>query len=353
MSDHPRPNHYDLAVVGAGPAGLAAASLAARSGLATAIFDDRSKPGGHAYGAISRQLVDQFLSSGAAYFPRSVVRAISPELDLDITVEGAASAASARSVIVATGAVERSVAIPGRELPGVMMAGEAQARVLAGPARLEGRVVLAGSGWLLWTIAAQCLDQDVPIVAVLDTTPRANRRSAWRHVLGFAFSPHLGEMVRTSRAVRRGARVVRDVVAVEACGSAALDGVWYRTAKGDEHVLPADALLLHQGIVPNTELAKSTGVLHRWSDQQAASLPMADRYGGTSAAGVLVAGDAAHVSGAQSAAWRGVLAAIAVIRAMQPGQTMAVERLAWTAVARFDRGRKYIDALYRPVEPVR
>lgn len=69
-----------------------------------------------------------------------------------------------------------------------------------------------------------------------------------------------------------------------------------------------------------------------------------NRRGGS----VRFAGDAAGIAGAQAAAWRGVISAIAVIRALRPEKKMPVEKLARTALAQFSRGRKFLDALYRP-----
>jgi NADPH-dependent 2,4-dienoyl-CoA reductase/sulfur reductase-like enzyme len=78
-----------------------------------------------------------------------------------------------------------------------------------------------------------------------------------------------------------------------------------------------------------------------------------DRNGGTTVPGVLIAGDGAGIAGAQAAAWRGVLSAIAVVHAIQPGKKLAAERLARTAVEQFTRGRKFLDALYRPASGFR
>jgi NADPH-dependent 2,4-dienoyl-CoA reductase/sulfur reductase-like enzyme len=97
----------------------------------------------------------------------------------------------------------------------------------------------------------------------------------------------------------------------------------------------------------------SVGVEHRWNDLQLCWTPRVDRNGGTSVAGVLIAGDGAGIAGGQAAAWRGVLSALAVVQAMQPGKKLPAERLARTAVAQFTRGRKFLDRMYRPAKTFR
>jgi len=106
-------------------------------------------------------------------------------------------------------------------------------------------------------------------------------------------------------------------------------------------------------VVPNANLAMSVGVEHRWDDTQLCFSPRVDPNGGTSVPGVLIAGDGAGIGGGQVAAWRGVLAGLAVVNAMLPGKKLPVEKLAHTAISQFNRGRKFLDALYRPAKAFR
>ncbi len=68
---------------------------------------------------------------------------------------------------------------------------------------------------------------------------------------------------------------------------------------------PADLVLLHQGIVPNLNLALSLRCEHAWDDAQRAFRPRVDAWGNTSVAGMQIAGD----NGASSARRRRSLAA--------------------------------------------
>src|SRR5262249_7953679 len=146
---------------------------------------------------------------------------------------------------------------------------------------------------------------------------QATRWPALRHLASFAASPYLAKGLRLMLAVRRELRVVSGVVVLKAEGRERVETVVYRTARGREARLPVDALLLHQGVVPNVNLAMSANVAHRWSDAQACFVPALDDYGASNIAGLAIAGDGAGIAGAEAAEARGALAAIAAVRALK------------------------------------
>lgn len=355
----------EVAIVGAGPAGLAAASVCARAGLETIVLDEADSPGGNAHRGIARapnrdravlgpeywqgeRLVAEFRASGARYEPQSIVWSVSRELELAVSRSEGALVVSARSVILATGSLERPFPIPGATLHGVEMLGRAQARLHATGEVPAGRTIIAGMGPLLWVAASQLLASGAKIDAILDTTPAENRMRALWHLPGFLFSPYVRRAMRLLHAVRNRTQVVSGVAELRAAGSGHVATVAYRNEEGDGRTLPADTLLLHQGMVPETHLAMAIGVEHRWDALRHCWVPIVDSNGGTSVAGVLLAGDAIGVGGAQAAAWRGVVSAVAVVESMQAGKKLHHGRLAHTAVAQFSRGRRFLDTLYEP-----
>ena len=369
MSDAVR-GEYQVAVVGAGPAGLAAGSLCARAGLATVVFDEQAAPGGQIYRGITEtplqdrsilgsdywqgaKLVEEFAASGAQHVPASTVWSLTPELEIGVSLRGGSTLTRAQSVILATGALERPFPIPGWTLPGVMTVGAAQTLLKSSGIVPAGRTVLAGTGPLLWLLAWQYLNAGVKLDAILDTTPHGNRSRALPHLPGFLFSPYLRKGLRLLLGVRGKIPIVPGVTELRANGKSKLESLTYRTADGHGRDLPVDTLLLHQGVVPNVNLAMSAGVEHRWDDTQLCWSPVVDANGGTSVAGVLVAGDGAGIAGGSAAAWRGVLSALAVKHAMQPGKKLPIDNLARTALAQLGRGRKFLDALYRPAKAFR
>lgn len=363
-------SEYEVAVVGAGPAGLAAASVCARAGLSTVLFDEQSAPGGQIYRGIGstpvkdrailgpdywhgEKLVSEFLASGAQYVPGASVWSLSRELEIGVSVGGGSALTSVASVILATGAIERPAPIPGWTLPGVMTVGAAQALLKSSGLLPRGHTVLAGTGPLLWLLASQYLAAGLTIDAILDTTPHKNRARAFRYLPGFLFSPYFRKGLKLILAVRGKVPIVPGVSELRADGSSKVESISFRTPDGGGRTLPVDTLLLHQGVVPNVNLAMSVGVEHYWDDHQVCWCPRLDPNGGTTVPGVLVAGDGAGIAGAQAAAWRGVLAAEAVVHSMRPGKRPRTAKLALTAIEQFTRGRHFLDALYRPASAFR
>lgn len=363
-------DQYDVAVVGAGPAGLASASFCAKAGLSTVLFDEQAAPGGQMYRAITENPVQresllgpdywrgsriaaEFLASGAQYVPAATVWSLTPEREIGVSVGGGSKLLNAKRVILATGALERPFPIPGWTLPGVMTAGAGQTLMKASGLVPQGATVLAGCGPLLWLLASQYLKAGVKIDAILDTTPSGNRAKAIAHFVPFLFSPYFSKGLALMLSVKRRVRVIGGVTALRALGDGKVQAVAYRRHDAAEETLPVESLLLHQGVVPNVNLAMSAGIEHRWDDAQLCWNPVVDANGGTSVEGIAIAGDGGGIAGAQAASWSGVLAAIDAVRALKPGPAAKVEPLARVALARFRRGRRFLEVLYRPAKNFR
>lgn len=371
MSGHQIRDGYDVAVVGAGPAGMAAAARCARAGLSTVLLDEQASPGGQIYRAITQPplkdrailgsdywagaaIAADFAESGAQYVAGATVWSLTPELEIGVSIGGGSTLTHARRVVIATGALERPFPIPGWTLPGVMTAGAAQTMLKSSALIPDGRTVLAGTGPLLWLLAWQFLSAGCRIDAILDTTTATNRSGTWRHFADFARSPYLAKGLKLLWAVRRRVKVVRSVTAVRAEGDGRLASVAYSLTGSSTPVrLAADNLLLHQGVVPNVNLAMSVGIEHRWDDVQVCWTPMVDNRGATSVAGIFIAGDGAGIAGAEAAAARGALAAARIVRELKPEATQRDEQAAVAALERYGRGRAFLDRLYQPAKSFR
>jgi NADPH-dependent 2,4-dienoyl-CoA reductase/sulfur reductase-like enzyme len=364
---------YELAVVGAGPAGLAAATLAAELGIDTLLLDEQDGPGGQIYRAITRSplserailgadywqgaaLLAPFRASGAAYLPAAAVWSVSRALEIGVSAGGTARLIQAKHVILATGALERPFPIPGWTLPGVMTAGAAQILLKSSGLVAEGRIVLAGSGPLLWLVAAQYLRAGAAIAALLDTTPRANRSTALAQLPAFLTSSYFAKGLALMREVKGRVPLVRDVTALAALGRGRLETVVYRKADGSERQLPASLLLLHQGVTPNLNLANASGCAQAWDERQLCFKPVVDGWGASSIDGVAIAGDGAGIAGAAAAEHRGRLAALAAaarLGRIAPAERERHARAHRAALARAERGRAFLDELYRPAKAFR
>lgn len=371
---------HDVAIIGAGPAGLAAATLAAEIGLETIVLDEQAAPGGQIYRGITAPaltrvdilgddywhgatLLQPFRRSGAVHVPDASVWAITRGADGTFELAYSTGTPAARvtktlgahALIVATGALERPFPVPGWTLPGVMTAGGAQALLKTSALAPQGRTVLAGGGPLLWLLARQYLAAGVRVDALLDTTPRGRLAQALGHAPGFVLSPYFAKGLELTRTVRRHVNVVQYVTAVAAEGGERVERVRY-AVDDEEHTLDVDHLLLHQGVVPDINLAAALGCELAWNDVQACFEPVVDEWGGSSVANIFIAGDGAGVAGARAAEARGRLAALAVANALARIDARRRDRAAPAhrrALALATRGRRFFDVLYRPADAFR
>jgi NADPH-dependent 2,4-dienoyl-CoA reductase/sulfur reductase-like enzyme len=355
---------YDLVVVGAGPAGMAAAAEASGHGRTVLVLDENPRPGGQIYRAIGAAPLRDPKVLGAAYWEgRALAEAFAAAAEVDylpgatvwhlddareVGVSAGRSAVfPARRVILATGALERPMPVRGWTLPGVMTVGAGQTLLKAQGIAPTGRVALAGCGPLLWLYAAQCVAAGAAPSLILETTPRANWRGALRHLPAFLTTPYARKGLALMARVRRHVRVVSGVEAL----SIAAEGEALRVTWAEGAAFAADHVLLHQGVVPNLNLARAAGCAIAWDEGNACFAPVTDAWGTTSLPGIAVAGDGAGIAGAEAAALRGRLAALEALCALGALDEAGRDARAAphrAALARWSRGRAFLDALYRP-----
>jgi NADPH-dependent 2,4-dienoyl-CoA reductase/sulfur reductase-like enzyme len=362
---------YDLVVVGAGPAGLAAAATAAELGLSVLIADENPGPGGQIYRAVTttpvkdRAVLGEDYWRGAAIAARlersqatyapgctvwSVAADIRDEIEIGLSLGGRARLIAAGEVILATGAQERPFPIPGWTIPGVMTAGAAQIALKASGLVPAGRTVIAGCGPLLYLLAGQLQAAGANIVAVLDTTPRGNWLKALPALPDFLASPYLAKGLRLMAKARGKLRFVGGVTGLAAEGEAGLSRLRFQRGASEDSIA-CDTLLLHQGVIPGVNLANAVGCAHEFDSGQHAWTPKLDDWFSSSVPGVAIAGDGAGIGGAESAALRGEIAALAA--ACRLARIDAAERDRRAApirveLARSLRGRRFLDLLYKP-----
>ena len=168
---------FDIVIVGAGPAGMAAAIAARKSDASVAVIDDNQTPGGQIWRAGGP--FPDFSSSGAQFIPGARV------IDGDharkqLTVETSEVFQIGYSkLILATGARELFLPFPGWTLPGVFGVGGLQALAKSGLSVAGKRIIVAGTGPLLLAVAAY-LEQHgarVPLIA---------EQAGWRSLGAFA-----------------------------------------------------------------------------------------------------------------------------------------------------------------------
>ena len=371
MNETPKRDDYDVVVIGAGPAGLAAAATAAEAGLSTLLLDENASPGGQVWRAITStpvtecdhlgadywagaKLVEAVRSSGAEIIQRATVWSLDRNLEVGVSVGGGSAFVRARRVILATGALERPFPIPGWTLPGVMTAGAAQTMLKASGLVPDGRTVIAGQGPLLWLLAAQILRLGGRIDRILDTTERRNYLAALPHAFAFVTSPYFAKGLAMMREVRAKVPVVSGVSELAVAGDGQIATVTYAAGSRRE-AIPVELLLLHQGVVPNVNLAMAAGIEHRWNDRQLCWSPVLDGDGNTSVEGIAIAGDGAGIGGAAAAVVRGRIAARAAVEVLAPAAAAKLAPMTTfrASLSQAERGRAFLDTLFRPARRFR
>jgi NADPH-dependent 2,4-dienoyl-CoA reductase/sulfur reductase-like enzyme len=359
---------YDLVIIGAGPAGMAAATEAGGHGLAVLLLDENQGLGGQVHRGVEasplaavpalaevpaagRALATAAAAAEVDFLPGATVWHLDAARNIGISAGGMARMVTARRVIIATGAQERPMPIPGWTLPGVMSVGAAQTVLKAQGLVPEGRVVIAGSGPLVWLYAAQLVAAGSPPALVLDTTPRANWRAALRHLPSFLRSPYAAKGVGLLARVRRAVRVVSGVASLRVASRG--DGLEVTWPGGSA---AADRVLLHQGVVPQLNLAQAAGCAVAWDAAQACFVPHTDAWGDTDRPGIAIAGDTAGIGGAEAAEAAGRFAALEALRTLGVLDLSARDAAAAphrATRARWLRGRAFLDALYLPASSFR
>ncbi|MBF0864270.1 MAG: NAD(P)/FAD-dependent oxidoreductase [Gluconobacter potus] len=361
----------DLLIVGAGPAGMSAAIVAARAGLKVVVVDEQPTPGGQIWRGVEanagtsrgRALGSQYCSGlatvrafrecGAVYWPSTRVWQIEPTLGTYVTGPGGTRVIAPRLVLIATGAQERPAPFRGWTLPGVMTVGAAQI-LLKNPGSVPSEPVwIAGCGPLALLYAHQLIRMGGAVAGFLDTRPSTPLRESLR-LAGRAVLRSSGELAKGmswyAGLRHRAGRYVPGVVDLQALGTDRLEGVRYRTAAGRLAEIRTSLLLVHEGVLPELHTARSLGCEIQWDAGQAAYRPVLNEWGECSHPDILIAGDAAGIGGAEAAVHRGRLSALRILQrlgkvAAEPGMT---EESCRAALARALALRPFLDRVFRP-----
>jgi D-hydroxyproline dehydrogenase subunit alpha len=301
------PAAVDVAVVGAGPAGIAAAAVAAEAGRSVVLLDDNASPGGQIWrggsapaNSSAARWLDRLERSGARRVCGASVFHVE-ERRLAAEQGERALQISFSKLILATGARERFLPFPGWTLPGVMGAGALQALVKSGLPVAGKRIVVSGTGPLLLAVAAYARERGATIVCIAE---QASRASFLRFGLGALFSgSRSAETVRLLRRIR-GIPCWTDCWPTAALGTGSLEAV--RLARrGSPIELPCDYLACGFHLVPSTELAELAGC------RLEQGLVAVDSRQETSAAGVFCAGESTGIGGFERALLEGQIAGYA------------------------------------------
>ncbi len=315
----------DVAVIGAGSAGLSAAYQAAVAGASVLVLDENHLPGGqlfkqihkffgsraHLAGVrgydIGQALLDKVEDSGAKVWLDAVVYGMQKDKSLGVIYQGQHYVVKAKKVVVATGAKENYLAFPGSTLPGVMGAGAAQTMINVNRVLPGKRVLMLGSGNVGLIVAYQLMQAGADVMGLVEAAPSIG-----------GYGVHAGKIRRAGVPIYVGHTIKRVIgeKEVEAVELVAVDEK-FQPIVGSEKTFEVDTVCLAVGLNPMTELLWMTGCEFTYIPMFGGHVPLHDERMETSIEGLYVAGDVTGVEEASSAMEEGNLAGVSVAHSLK------------------------------------
>lgn len=315
-------------IVGAGPAGIRAAQALVAAGLRPVVVDEAARGGGQIY----RRQPDGFTRDAKTLYGTEAAKAtaLHRTIDglaidhrpntlvwnieagaLDLLRDGRAERLPYSHLILATGATDRILPIPGWTLPGAYSLGAAQVALKYQGCGIGRRVAFIGTGPLLPLVASQYLKAGAEVVAVLDTARQADKLAALPGLLRGPTTLAKGlRLLAALKAggvpMRQGARPLRIL------GTERVEGLLWHDGEREQRI-DCDAVAFGTGLRSETQLADLGGCRFRFDPLNRAWLPERDAAGRSSVAGLYLAGDGAGIAGADAAELAGERAAMALL----------------------------------------
>jgi NADPH-dependent 2,4-dienoyl-CoA reductase/sulfur reductase-like enzyme len=309
----------DIAVIGAGPAGLSCAAEAAKAGAKVTVLDENLKPGGQLFKQIHKffgsrehkagirgfrigqQLLEETEKLGVEVLLDAAVYGIYEDRLIAYITDGRDHTIKAKKIVMATGASENALAFPGCTLPGVMGAGAAQTMINVNRVLPGQKVIMVGSGNVGLIVSYQLMQAGADVVALIEAAPKIGGYGVHAAKIRRAGVP-----IYTSTTIKEvlGEEKVKGVVTVS------LNEKWQQV-EGTEKQFDADTVCLAVGLSPLTELAWMAGCEFTFIPPLGGHVPIHDRNMETTLKGIYLAGDITGVEEASSAMEEGRLAGVA------------------------------------------
>jgi thioredoxin reductase len=315
---------FQVLVVGAGPAGLAAAIEAATAGATALVIDENSAPGGQLFKQIhkffgssahyagirgldiGRKMLDEAQSCGVEIWLDSTVWGLFPDNHVAVIRDECSMLIEAEKVILATGAYENALSFPGWTLPGVITAGSLQTMMNVQRVLPAERMLMVGAGNIGLIVSYQAMQAGMDVVAVIEARDRIG-----------------GYAVHAAKIRRYGVPILTSHTISEAHGAEQVESA--TLVQLDDRFLPVehterrigvDMICLAVGLTPMAELAWMAGCQFAYVPEAGGHVPIHDENMETTVPGLYVAGDITGIEEANTAIDEGRLAGIAAAEAL-------------------------------------
>lgn len=314
----------EVAVIGAGPAGLAASIEAAKQGAEVVLIDENNRPGGQLFKQIHKffgskshmagirgiNIATKLLKECEKYKVKTLLNTVAFGLfeknRMGLVNEDKKSLLQAKKIILATGASENVLNFPGWTLPGVMGAGALQTMMNVNRVLPGKRILMIGSGNVGLIVSYQALQAGAEVVAIVEAAPQIGGYGVHAAKIRRAGVPilisHTAQKVFGNDYVE-GAVIVR------------LDKKW-KPILGSEKKIKVDVVCLSVGLNPLTELAWMAGCKFVYIPALGGHIPIHNWNMESSKKDLYIAGDLTGVEEASTALEEGRLAGLAVAESL-------------------------------------
>ncbi|MFC1501863.1 FAD-dependent oxidoreductase [bacterium] len=323
----------EVAIIGAGPAGLSAAIYASQFGAEVMVFEENSLIGGQLikqthmfFGSkehhakvrgidIGEKLVDS-LNENVTVLLETPVVGYYPPYQLAVIKEHRLHRVKAKKIIVATGASENMLTFPNNDLPGVYGAGAVQTLMNVYGILPGKRMLMVGAGNIGVIVAYQLLQAGVDVAAVVEALPTIG-----------AYQVHASKLRRCGVPILTRHTVKRALGKdhVEGATLVQLDKNW-EEVPGTERDVEVDTICLSVGLKPTAEIFFQAGCRMASISELGGEVPVHNEYMETSVSGIYVAGDASSIEEASSAMLEGRLAGLDAVEKLR-GSSAEISKL--------------------------
>jgi sarcosine oxidase subunit alpha len=324
----PKIVNTELTIVGSGPAGLSAAKTSSKLGVPTLLVDENPKAGGQLvkqthkfFGSkdqkagvrgidIADGLHEEIKASNSRVLTQAAVLGLYREDNGNFTVilkrDNQLIEVKTIAIIIATGAMEKMLAFPNNDLPGVYGAGAVQTLMNVYGVKPGERALMVGAGNVGLIVAYQLLQAGVAVEAVVEAMPKIS-----------------GYHVHAAKLRRFGVPILTSHSIKKALGRTKVEGATiikldknFKPVEDTEQDIDVDIVCLAVGLNPSTELARQAGCECHWIPELGGYVPIYNLNLRTTIKGIYVAGDSAGIGEASTAIIEGKIAALSALLGM-------------------------------------
>lgn len=320
-------------IIGAGPAGLAAAAAFVEVGISPIIVEEANFPGGqgtrrlhpgiecfghkifgrrHYEKMRKRQQDEDQVLLQCDYRPNTMAWAIYNNT-ISTVSNRVHEEIPYQQLLIAIGATDRIMAVPGWQLAGVYSLGGAQVALKTHGSAIGRKIIFAGSSPLLYLAAAQYARLGFRDITILDTTAAGAKCKAAYHMARYSLKTLAEGMRLIAELKTYGIKIKNGVRLVRFEGEESVKSVIYSDGRGRSQRIECDAVAFGFGLKPETQLAELAGAKIGFDTRFRQWLPSIDDHG-QAAEDLWLAGDCVAIGGAEAAAASGRLAALAMLR---------------------------------------